>query len=202
MAIRDALYFSYDGKKSIDFGIMNINISSGMQEEPFAYSRSIIEESTRWRSKPYFKGIKKEPLSFTVNFAFEEKWDDEKIHEVKRWLTEQEYYKPLYFSDEEDGSDVEKIYYALCINDPTLVHNCLKEGYVSITFRCNDSYAYSPIYTSREYDWNEIPITIRKTSFNSGQRNGVVLDSNNKLVLNANKKKWSDFSSTTKWTDI
>ena len=202
MTIRDALYFSYAGKKSIDYGIVNVNFSVGFQEEPFGYSRSIIEEKIRGRSKPYFKGIEKQPLTFTVNFAFEDTWDDEKIREIKRWLLEQDYYKPLFFSNDIDEGDVERIYYALVVNDPVLVHNCLKQGYVTLTFRCNDSYAYSPIYLSREYHWDENPVVIEKSDFASGQLNGVILDENNKLILDPTKKRWSDFLSNVKWKDI
>lgn len=197
MTIRESLYFSYDGKKSIDYGIINVNISTGMQEEPFAYSRSIMEDKIRGRSKPYFKGIKKEPLSFTVNFAFEDTWDEEKIKEIKRWLTEQDYYKPLYFSE-----DVERIYYALVVDDPVLIHNCLKQGYVTLTFRCNDAYAYSPVYTSREYYWDESPVVINKNNFSSGQLNGVILNENKKLILNPVKRKWSDFPPNMKLRDL
>ena len=73
------MYFSYAGKKSVDFGIINVNISSGMQEEPLVASRSIEEVSIRGRDRPYFQDIKKEPLQFKVSFAFEDVWDTQKF---------------------------------------------------------------------------------------------------------------------------
>jgi len=176
---------------------MNVNIDSGMQEEYFAYSRSIIEQETRWRSKPYFSNIKKEPLKLTVSFAFEDTWNDDLIRQVRRWLTEVDYYKPLIFSN-----DPEKIYYALCVDDSSLIHNSLKQGYIKLNFRCNDSYAYSPIIVSDEYDWDESPLIVTQNDFSSGQLNGIALDNNNHLTLNQNLATWNDIPTSTTWKDV
>src|SRR5690606_4744689 len=166
--------------------------------EPFSYSRSIIEKQIRGRSKPYYMGIKKQPLVFTVNFAFEDTWDDEKIIEIKRWLTEQDYYKPLFFSDDINSTGVERIYYAIVVDDPELVHNCLKQGYVTLTFRCNDAYAYSPIYT-KEYEWDEVPLEIEQDDFSNGEFHyGVVLDGENKLTVNFTRQRWWDIPAGTR----
>lgn len=176
--------------------IENVNISSGMQEEPI-HGRSINEVQIRGRSKPYFQGIEKKPLEFSVSFAFVEPWNDELLRKVVRWLTEQEYYKPLIFSN-----NLEKIYYAMAVDDPVLVHNCLKEGYLSINFRCNDAYAYSPVHTSKLYDWDEIPVTINENDFSKGVKNRVILDNNGDITLKSTRPKWSDFSSSMRWSEV
>ncbi|MGG1650408.1 distal tail protein Dit [Paenibacillus sp. NRS-1775] len=186
MTIRDSLFFSYAGIQSDFYGIVNVNMSSGMQEEIFAASRSINEVSIKGRDRSYFQNTKKEPLKFNVSFAFLDKWDDVKIREVARWLTEQSYYQPLFFSD-----DPEKVYYAICVDDINLVHNCLKQGYITLTFRCDAPYAYSPIYTPPVYQWRYQPFDVQVNDTN-GVRNKVIIE-NGKLTLNPNKTMLTEF---------
>lgn len=197
MSIRDSEYFIYDGIRSNDRGIMNVNVNTGMLEENFAYKRDIQEVDIRGR-RPYFQEIKKAPLVFTVSFAFEEDWGDRNhIRDIARWLTGQEYYKPLIFS-----GDPERIFYAVVIESPTLVHNGLKQGYVNLTFRCNDSYAYSPIYHSKVYDWDEVPVILNRSDFSSGGNiHNLSMNASNQLVLNAVKTKWSSIANK-KWNEL
>jgi predicted phage tail component-like protein len=197
MTIRDSLYFIYNGVTSTDMNIINVNMDSGMQEEYFASSRSINEEKTRGRSKPYFQGTEKEPIMLSVSFAFEDAWDDDLLRRVRVWLTEQDYYKPLIFSN-----DLEKVYYAICVDDTQLVHNSLQQGYIKLNFRCNDAYAYSPLTLSQQYDWNEIPMLVKQGDFSIGGLHGVVLNESNHLTLSSTLKKWSDFPPNTKWKDL
>lgn len=148
MPIKDSLWFSYDGIKSEQLGIVNVNVnSSGMLEEQFTASREINEKKIRGRSKPYFNSIEKSPLTIPVNFAFLDTFDEQKIREVARWLTNPTYYKPLFFS-----SNINRIFYALTVEDSNLIHNALSQGYVQLNFRCNDAYSYSPQYLSQVYD--------------------------------------------------
>ena len=111
-----------------------------MQEEPLTSERTIMTTKTRGRTSPYYNRTILEPLQFSVNFAFEEAWDDTKIRNVVNWLCGQSYYQPLYF-----GSQIDTIYYALVVESPTLIHNCLSQGYLQLTFRCNSPYAYSAL---------------------------------------------------------
>lgn len=201
ITIRDSLYFSYAGKKSVDFGIINVNVSSGMQEEPLGASRSIQEVSIRGRDRPYFQDIKKEPLQFKVSLAFEDVWDTQKIREVARWLTDHDYYQEFYFTNE-IGRDPEKIYYALFVDDPILVHNGLKQGYITLTVRCDSATAYSPTMTSRLYQWDDRTITQKVTDFSLGEKKSIVLDSNGYLALNPHRPRWIDYPSPMKWYEL
>ncbi|QWU14457.1 Phage tail protein [Paenibacillus sophorae] len=201
MTIRDSLYFSYAGKKSVDYGIYNVNINGGMQEEPFAASREIQEEKIKGRDRPYFQSVEKQPLQFSVSFAFEDAWDTQKLREVTRWLTEHDYYQELYFTNEL-GVNPEKVYYALAVDDSTIVHNCLRQGYVNLTFRCDGAYAYSPITTSPLYKWRESTYSNNITDFSSGEKKSVIEDVEGNLVLNPHRTKWSDFSPTMKWYEL
>lgn len=124
-----------------------------MQEEAFVSERSIVEKQIRGRSKPYFQDIIYEPLKFSVSFAFEDTWDDEKIRFVARWLGNQEYYKPMYFTD-----NIHRWYYCIAVENSSLIHNCLKEGYITLNFRCNDAYTYTPVQETDVYDYSDNPV--------------------------------------------
>jgi phage-related protein len=199
MTIRDSLFFSYAGKKSIDYGIYNVNMDSGMQEEVFAATSEIVEESVKGRDKPYFQRLKREPLQFSVSFAFMDTWDSDKINEVTRWLTGQEYYQELYFTDE-IGMNPEKVYYALVVNEPLLVHNCLKQGYIKLTFRCDSPNAYSPTHFPSEFEWSDVHDVQTINTFNGTHTNTEVIDS--KLQLNTQKLKWADLDENLTWADL
>ena len=172
-----------------------------MQEEVFFPSREIVEEKIKGNDRPYFMHTETEPLKFSVSFAFEETWNTTKIREVARWLTQHNYYQPLYFTNDL-GLGAERIFYAMVVDDSTLVHNCLKQGYINLTFRCDSPYAYSPLTTSRTYKWNYTPLENKQTSFIAGTHQSTTTNSEGNLIVNPSKPKWSDFPSGTKWFEI
>jgi len=135
----------YDGINSVDMKMMNVSMSTSLYEEPFAAQREIKEIKIRGRNKPYFQEIEKSPLVLNLNFAFTETWDDDLMHRVKSWLLK-DFYKPMIFSQ-----DLDKIYFCVCVSDSKTLHNGLMEGYCTLQFRCDCSYAYSPVYTF-QYD--------------------------------------------------
>ncbi|MEI7025781.1 phage tail domain-containing protein [Paenibacillus sp. y28] len=149
MSIRSSQHFIFNGERSDAYGITNVNIDSGLSAEPFAAARTIKEQIIRGRDKPYFFGLQKSPLEFSVTFAFEHAWDSALLRRAAKWLTGQGYYAPLQFSD-----NLNVIYYCLVVDSPELVHNGLQSGYVTLKFRCNGPYAYSPVYTSALLDYS------------------------------------------------
>jgi Phage-related protein len=201
MTIRDSIFFSYAGKKSVDYGIYNVNLDSGMQEESFTASREVIEETAKGRDKPYFQRLKRDPLKLSVNFAFMDTWDTDKINEVTRWLTSHEYYQELYFTNE-NGVNPEKVYYALVVDDPVIVHNCLKQGYIKLSFRCDSPYACSPVMTSPIYKWREGTYSNNISNFSLGEHKSTIVDTDGGLILNTHRTKWSDFSPIMKWYEL
>ncbi|WP_306554809.1 phage tail domain-containing protein [Paenibacillus sp. LK1] len=201
ITIRDSLYFSFAGETSVKHGLINVNLNSGMQEEMFFPSREIVEEKVKGNDKPYFMRTETEPLKFSVSFAFEETWNTEKIREVARWLTQHDYYQELYFTNDL-AIGTERIFYAMVVDDSTLVHNCLKQGYINLTFRCDSPYSYSPIMTSRTYQWNYTPMEIKKNTYLTGTHQSTITNPQGNLILNPAKPKWSDFETGTKWSDI
>lgn len=201
MAIRSYLYFEYAGKRSVDFNIVNVNVGSGMIEEPFVSSREIREIRVRGRDEPYFQEVIRQPLEFSVSFAFEDTWNYQLMDEVICWLTEYDDYQPLKFVDEESNSN-ERIYYALVIGDPMLIHNGLRQGYVNLKFRCNSPYAFSPLMVSPEYHMDQGESKISDKKMNQGVIENLIVNEEEHLILDPNKTKWINISPTTTWNDL
>ena len=143
--INDSLHFEFAGETSEDNGLYNVNIGRGMAIEPFVAEIELIEEVIRGRQKPYFKEVKQRPLSFTVNFAFKEQWNDAKIRSIARWLTNHKIYQPLRFYQDIEDIDNSRIFFALVVESSTIIHNYLKQGYITLTIRCDSPWAYLPI---------------------------------------------------------
>lgn len=144
--IKDRLYFTYDGISCKDFNLVNVNLSNGMLEEQLVANREINELRVRGSEKPLFHGVEEEPLEFEMNIAFEGKFTDEDVDDVILWLFKDNY-KQLFFDDKPD-----RVYNCMPVGDSTLAHTGLKEGYITITMRCNSSRIYSPIQTTPTYD--------------------------------------------------
>lgn len=178
---------------------MNVSVNGGgMQEEYFAASQTINKTKTKGRNKSYFHGVEKDDIRLTVNFAFENGWDEKELQRIRRWLTSPTYYAPLIFSN-----NPEKIYYALYIDEPVLLHNSLSEGYITIRFECNGSYAYTPLMMTPEFNWKDEDLLININNFSKGEFHGVELTGANKVQLNSVALKWSDILSARKtWGEI
>lgn len=144
--IRESLYFMFAGRRSSEFGLYNVSVSSGLYEEPLMHERTIKEIIVPGRDKPYFQRMERQPLSFSVSFYFDEGWNDDLINEVLMWL-DVDYYQPLQFQ-----SDLNRVYYAMPTTGLSLIHNGLKQGRLTLTFRCDSSYVYSPQITTGWYD--------------------------------------------------
>lgn len=145
-------WFSYDGRNSIDFDLMNINIGFGkMIENVFLPNRQIQEISIDGNEKPYFHKVKRDPIILKLSFAFRDTFDNDMLKKVKHWLN-QDYYKPLMFS-----SDPERIYYAMCIDDTTIFDTGFDQGYIDLTMRCDSPYAYTPFYSTNDLDFSINP---------------------------------------------
>lgn len=157
--MKEGINFEYDGIKSIDMGISNVSIGTGMFEETFVAGREIHEITTRKRDKPYFQEVKRLPLILNLSFAFDDKYDSDKIREVARWL-DKDYYKPFFTDDNPN-----RIFYCMLNSDSRLFHNGLKQGYVEIEMRCDSPYSYSPQYVSELYDLSSNSVSGYSTTF-------------------------------------
>lgn len=138
--IKESLYFTFNGRNSTDFGIINVSIgSTGLYEESFMSSRSIVEQKVNGNPKPFLYRVDREPLTIPLSFYFEDTWNDELIDEICDWL-DVDYYQQLGFDQNFD-----RIFYAMPVNDTSLIHNGLKQGYLTLNMRCNSPYAYSRV---------------------------------------------------------
>lgn len=144
MTIAESLYFNYAGEYSYHKNIINIQYNvSGLIEEQFLPNKEIVETKIRGNDTPYFQEVQRDPLTINLSFTFENGfWTDELIRDAAIWLN-QDYYKPLYFSDNQD-----RVFYAQYVDSPMLLHNCLKQGVIQISMRCDSPYTYSPVYLS------------------------------------------------------
>ena len=152
--IRSSKFFTYANVSSKDMHVININTESSMQSEPFFASRTLRNVVIRGRKDPFFQQMQYQVLSFKMSLCLEDGyyWDEDTIRKVARWLC-QDYPQPLVF---EDSKSV--IYYTICTDEASIVHNCLRQGIVNITMTSSSPYAYSPDYIT-----DIIPVTGTQT---------------------------------------
>lgn len=162
--IKDSLYFNYDGVSCRDFGLIHVNLDNGMFEEQFVAKRDINETEVR-DGEPLFHRIKESPLEFDMTIAFEGAFTDSDIDNVILWLFK-DGYRPLYFEDKPN-----RIYYCTPVGDSRIVHTGLRQGYVTITMRCNSPNIYSPFYTTPIYDLSDNTGKYRINIDNTGHLN-------------------------------
>lgn len=141
----ESMSFTYDGVSSKDMGVVLINSNNGLFKENFLPNRKIVEKSVAGNSKPYFKRVEEQPLSFPVTFYLEGWKERDSYREIVRWF-DQEFYKPFWLE-----TNPNRIMYALIEGSSDLLHNGCKEGYVKLNIRCNSPYMYSQ------------PVTYKKT---------------------------------------
>lgn len=196
--MKEGLEFSYDGIKSSDMGLLNVQFSGGLFEEPFVADKEIHEIKVRGNDKPYFQGVERSPLVFSLQFAFEDKYDHEKIRQVARWL-DQDYYKPFFTTNNPD-----RIFYCMLHSSSQLIHNGAKEGYVEIEMRCDSPYSYSPQYVSEWLEIRNTPLIITETTQSDFQK-GILHNMNTlpsgDLQLGTKKPTWGDIKRK-KWGEI
>jgi phage-related protein len=154
----EKLEFVYDGIPSSSMGVINVNANGGLYKEPLFASRNITEDRIQHKTKLYYQGVVKEPLSFPLSFYIDKErlenspYSDIDIRAIANWLC-QDNYKPLYFTDNPD-----KIYYCMPVQDINYTHAGLTEqGFIELTMRCNDVYVYSPTYLTQVYDYSNNP---------------------------------------------
>lgn len=194
----EGVNFYYDGIYSVDMGVFNCQIDGGMFEEAFLPSREINETKVNGRSKPHFQSVGLEPLSFEMTFAFEFGYDEQRIREVARWLM-QDYYKPFYTIDNPN-----RIFYCMAEGDSKLVHNGAKQGYITLTMRCDSPYSYTPKFTKENLRFNNTKLTktIIENTFSSGMGSMENIEIvNGELAVKKYATTWYKFAGM-KWSDL
>lgn len=196
----EGINFSYAGEYSTDMGLLNCKLDGGMFEETFLPTRKIQEVKVTGNHNPYFQSIELEPLKFDLTFAFEYYYDEQKIREVARWLM-QDYYKPFYTID-----NPSRIYYCMIDGDSKLVHNGLKQGYITLTMRCDSPFSYSQEYTRDNimFKSSKNVLTFEEDIYNANmgvsQSNVFINSKSNMEIMNASVT-WNSLSGK-KWSDL
>lgn len=153
MPRKQSLFFTYDGRDSRDYGIMQVQKGNGMFEEQFMPSRTIVEETIPGRDEPYYFGTTSTPIEDDIVLYTDNELTDRQIEEISDFLFAP-YYKPLIFSD-----NPEKIYFAMFVGDARLIHNGAQSGYFTIRFKCNSPHSFSPVYNKSVYIGSETEYT-------------------------------------------
>ncbi|GIP32605.1 hypothetical protein J2TS4_18150 [Paenibacillus sp. J2TS4] len=177
-------------------GLINVQLDSGLFAEPFVAEKEVMEVSIRGNDRPYFQGIKRSPLVFSLTFAFKDSYDESKIRDVARWL-DKDHYCPFY-----TASNPERIFYCMLYSDSQLLHNGLRQGYIQLQMRCSDPYSYSPVSVSRIYEWRESPLTMNDNHFSQGSLDQLIMNNEGHLQLDANKTKWINISPSKTWSSM
>lgn len=134
---KEEIYFSYDGVSSRDFGLIAVDLGSGLFEEDLGPSRSIVKTETAKGNKTIFHGIKEESRNLSLTLAFEEGFDDALIDDIVRWLFKG-YYKPLIFE-----KNPNRIMFAMLEGSSQIIHNGIEQGYFTINLDTNSPYIFS-----------------------------------------------------------
>ncbi|MGP7815545.1 hypothetical protein ACTXGU_00125 [Niallia sp. 01092] len=148
--IKESLYFIYNGRKSSDFGVVNVSMQTPLTEHLIA-DRKIYEMYAAGKDKPYFSHVRKEPLMFDIFLYFEhgfgnDKYSNNLLEEIEEWLDVDEY-KILAFE-----SNLDVIYYAMPYEEVTLFHDGLGQGYLQVPMKCNSPYKYSHVIKTPFYN--------------------------------------------------
>ncbi len=135
--IHESIYFTYDGEQSNQYGVVNVKVSSGLYKQHFMSQREIIETEQPDSDFPSFQKIKRQPIQFSLTLYFEDGFTDDQLQDLRQ-LFNVNFYKPMVFSE-----DSTKIYYCVPVDLSELNHNGAKQGYVTISFRCNSPFSFS-----------------------------------------------------------
>lgn len=194
----EGIHFSYDGVYSVDMGLLNCTIDGGMFEETFLPSRNIQEIKVAGRDKPYFQSIELEPLEFELTFAFEYGYSEQRLREVARWLF-QPYYKPFYTVDNPN-----RVFYCMVEGDSSLIHNGVKQGYITLKMRCDGAYSYTQktLKEKMVFDSSKLTKTGLENTFNSemGSMENILI-TNGGMSVYHRETTWRTLSGK-KWSDL
>jgi predicted phage tail component-like protein len=145
--MREYLDFYYNGISSKQMGLINVSVDNGLFKESFISSRKINTVAIKGNDKPYFMGVQREPLQFSLEFAFVNPYDKELISEVAKWL-DQDYYRELYFTENPD-----RRFMCMPNGDLELIHNGLGNGYIQLNMICDSPYSYSQTFLTTDIDF-------------------------------------------------
>lgn len=142
----ESLYFVYNGVNSQDLGITQVQVSqSGLYKEQLFGDISIIETQIRHKKTPYYQGLQRTPLEFSLTFAFDQNAYPGVVRQIAN-LFWTETYLPFYTSDNPN-----RIWMCMPANKSAINHNGMSQGYIELDMRCDSPYMYAPTVTTEVY---------------------------------------------------
>lgn len=194
----EGVHFSYDGVFSTDMGLLNCKIGGGMFEETFLPNRNIVETKVAGNDKPYFQHVELEPNTFELTFAFEYGYTEKQIREVARWLF-QPYYKPFYTVDNPN-----RVFYCMVEGDSKLIHNGAKQGYITLSVRCDSAFSYThkSLKENMKFGASKLTKTGAENTFMYGEGEFENIEIHEgKLYVKKADATWKALSGK-KWSDL
>jgi phage-related protein len=168
------LYFNFDGESSQIYNIASATTNTGLFEEFFVASKSIVEKKVPGRSKPYLQSVERDPLELPLTLYFEKGFTEDDLHKVKRWIDTDDY-QEFYFEEIPN-----RRVFAMLSGDSSLLHNgaAVNQGYFNVTMRCNNAYIFSPEYLDNVID------------LSTNDADGTEITFENKSDLNLHPECW------------
>lgn len=146
--IKGEYYFNFDGISSKKWNLTIVNLNSGMYEEMFLSKRSISTQKPHGRLKSMLQKLEEDDISFDLELAFMNGFDDKIIEEVALWL-QTNYFRPFYFENRPD-----RVMYAMIVDESTTNHMGVpdeNEGYIKIRVQTNSSKMFSQKILTSKY---------------------------------------------------
>lgn len=138
--------FTFDGIKSIDKGLHNVRIESGLVETPWIGGKEVVDEYNRYRKARVFHGVVNQVLEFDVTFSLlEEDMTTEKKMDLAKWLFKDD------FREFKSTDNLGVVFFAIGVNQVDFVTTDTKQGYFTVRFRTNAHHGWSKVY-SDEFD--------------------------------------------------
>lgn len=139
-------HFIFDGIKSADMNQYLIRMDGGGISSPFFGGQDIQEVRMKNKITPYHFGTEKEPIEFTIQISpLDKEWTPQKRNKIGKWLIHEDY--KLF----QTADDLGKYYYVIATEASEFELYNNDKGFITITFRSNSPYAWSPIYVN-SYD--------------------------------------------------
>ena len=146
-------YFIFDGIASADMGLYIVRMNDGFVDNPFAGGKNLKIESRRNKVNPYFYGVEKSVLEFSLQLTLldenlqPKEWTAAERMVVAKWLFH-DTYKAFQTAD-----DLGKVYYGIFTKDSNIA-TVNGTGYLEVNFQTNSYCAWSPVTYSTFDLWN------------------------------------------------
>lgn len=136
MTISDKTDLQFNNEWASDYGLIAVVLNGGLFEDIFSAPREIIEYENIKEEKLGFQKVRRGPIEFDINLAFEKEFTSAELEEVKNWLLLNKYAN-ITFKEHED-----RYLRVIAQGDPRIFHTGTNQGYITISFKTDSPYLY------------------------------------------------------------